>query len=138
MGEEVVPEGHVSLESDLRNALKITEVRTWLVEGVVYNWTLIKIYTDVGLTGIGEATNWPGSPMVASACEFVGQYLIGQDASRIDYIWTELYKDFHWLGQAGVLMSAISAVDIALWDIAGKDREDASLPASWRCLPRHY
>jgi galactonate dehydratase len=100
--------------------LKITEVRTWLVEGVVYNWTLIKIYTDVGLTGIGEATNWPGSPMVASACEFVGQYLIGQDASRIDYIWTKLYKDFHWLGQAGVLMSAISAVDIALWDIAGK------------------
>lgn len=102
------------------NPLKITEVRTWLVEGTAYNWTFVKIFTDAGLTGIGEATNWPGSPMIVAACEFVGDYLIGQDARRIDYLWTKLYKDFHWLGQAGVLMSAISAVDIALWDIAGK------------------
>jgi galactonate dehydratase len=100
--------------------MKITQVRTWLVEGTAYNWTIIKIYTDVGLTGIGEATNWPGSPMVAAACEFIGQYLLGQDPRRIDFLWTKLYRDFHWLGQAGILMSAISAVDIALWDIAGK------------------
>jgi galactonate dehydratase len=100
--------------------LKITEVRTWLVEGAHYNWTFIKIFTDAGITGIGEATNWPGSPMIAAACEFTGQYLIGQDARRIDFLWTKLYRDFNWLGQAGVLMSAISAVDIALWDIAGK------------------
>ncbi len=100
--------------------MKITDVKTWLVEGAAYNWTLIKIFTDVGLTGIGEATNWPGSPMIASACQFIGQYLIGQDPSRIDYIWTKLYKDFHWMGQGGILLRAISAVDIALWDILGK------------------
>ncbi len=100
--------------------MKIERMKTWLVEGRAYNWTLIKIYTDAGITGIGEATNWPGSPMIASACEYIGSTLIGEDPSRIDYIWSKLYRDFNWVGQAGVLLSAISAVDIALWDIAGK------------------
>ncbi|MGH9584677.1 MAG: mandelate racemase/muconate lactonizing enzyme family protein [Bryobacteraceae bacterium] len=100
--------------------MRIERIKTWLVEGRAYNWTLIKIYTDAGITGIGEATNWPGSPIIASACEHIAEYLIGEDASRIDYIWSKLYRDFNWLGQAGVLLSAISAVDIALWDIAGK------------------
>jgi len=42
--------------------MKITDVRVWLVEGLKYNWTLLKIFTDEGLTGVGEATNWPGAP----------------------------------------------------------------------------
>ncbi len=100
--------------------MKIERMKTWLVEGRAYNWTLIKIYTDSGITGIGEATNWPGSPMIASACEYIAEYVVGEDPRRIDYIWSKLYRDFNWLGQAGVLLSAISAVDIALWDIAGK------------------
>lgn len=69
----------------------LKRIRTWLVEGRAYNWTLIKIYTDTGITGIGEATNWPGSPMIASACEYVAEYLVGEDASRIDFIWSKLY-----------------------------------------------
>lgn len=100
--------------------MKITRIKTWLVEGIKYNWTLLKVYTDDGLTGIGEATNWPGSPLVLAACEHVADLLVGEDPTRIDYLWTKLYRDMHWLGQAGPLMSAISAVDIALWDIAGK------------------
>jgi galactonate dehydratase len=100
--------------------MKITQVKTWLVEGVKYNWTLIKVYTDEGLTGIGEATNWPGSPLVFQACEYVGRMITGEDASRIDYLWTKLYRDLNWMGQAGPLLDAISAIDIALWDIASK------------------
>ncbi|MGC1781859.1 MAG: mandelate racemase/muconate lactonizing enzyme family protein [Acidobacteriaceae bacterium] len=100
--------------------MRITEVRTWLVEGIKYNWVLIKIYTDEGLTGIGEGTNWPGSPLVLEACRHLGEVVVGEDPARIDYIWTKLYRDFNWLGQAGPVMSAISAIDIALWDIAGK------------------
>lgn len=100
--------------------MKIEECRVWLVEGVKYNWTLVKIRTDEGQTGIGEATNWPGSPLVEAACRHVAERITGEDASRIDYLWTKLYRDMNWLGQAGPLMSAISAVDIALWDIAGK------------------
>lgn len=98
----------------------ITDVKTFFVEGVKYNWTLIKIETDAGIHGWGEATNWPGSPLIEAACQHVGRYIIGQDARRIDFLWTKLYRDMHWLGQAGPLISAISAVDIALWDIKGK------------------
>jgi galactonate dehydratase len=100
--------------------MKITEVKTWLVEGVKYNWIVIKVFTDEGITGIGEGTNWPGSPLILAACKHAGQVVVGEDPSRIDYIWTKLYRDFNWLGQAGPVMSAISAIDIALWDIAGK------------------
>jgi galactonate dehydratase len=100
--------------------MKITDVRSWLVEGSKYNWTLVKVYTDAGLTGIGEATNWPGSPMILAACEHIGKLVVGEDASRIDYIWTKLYRDMNYLGRGGPLQSAISAIDIALWDIAGK------------------
>jgi galactonate dehydratase len=100
--------------------MKITQVKTWIVEGIKYNWVFVKIWTDDGLTGVGEGTNWPGSPMVLEACRHAGETIIGEDASRIDYIWTKLYRDFNWLGQAGPVMSAISAIDIALWDLAGK------------------
>lgn len=100
--------------------MKIKSTETFLVEGIKYNWTLLKIEADNGLIGWGEATNWPGSPLVEAACRHVGQFLVGEDARRIDYLWTKLYRDMNWLGQAGPLLSAISAVDIALWDIQGK------------------
>lgn len=100
--------------------MKIRHVQSYLVEGLKYNWTLLKIETDNGLHGWGEATNWPGSPLIEAACDYIGNYIIGKDARQIDFLWTKLYKDFHWLGQAGPLLSAISAVDIALWDIQGK------------------
>ena len=52
--------------------MKITDVKVWLVRGIKYNWTLLKIYTDEGYTGVGEATNWPGSPIVFEAAKHVG------------------------------------------------------------------
>jgi len=100
--------------------VKISRVKVWLIEGVKYNWTLLKVCTDEGITGIGEATNWPGSPIVFEACKHIGEMVVGEDASRIDYLWTKVYKDLHWMGQAGPVLDAISGIDIALWDIAGK------------------
>ncbi len=91
-----------------------------MVEGMKYNWVFVKVYTDEGLTGIGEGTKWPGSPMILEACRHVGEVLVGEDSSRIDYLWTKLYRDFNWMGQGGPVLSAISAIDIALWDLAGK------------------
>ena len=52
--------------------MKITDVKVWLVRGIKYNWTLLKIYTDEGYTGVGEATNWPGSPIVFEAAKHAG------------------------------------------------------------------
>lgn len=100
--------------------MRISKVKTWIVEGIKYNWVLLKVFTDEGITGIGEGTNWPGSPLILEACRHAGEVIVGEDPSRIDYLWTKLYRDFNWLGQAGPIMSAIGAIDIALWDIVGK------------------
>jgi galactonate dehydratase len=100
--------------------MKITDVKVWLVEGVKYNWTLLKIYTDTGHTGVGEATNWPGSPIIEAAAKHVGERIIGLDPMRIDFIWTKLYRDLNWIGPYGASLCAISAVDMALLDLKGK------------------
>ncbi|MBB6126121.1 mandelate racemase/muconate lactonizing enzyme family protein [Mucilaginibacter lappiensis] len=100
--------------------MKITDVKVWLVEGVKYNWTLLKIYTDTGHTGVGEATNWPGSPIVYNAAKHVGERIIGLDPMKTDFIWTKLYRDLNWIGPYGASMCAISGIDMALLDLKGK------------------
>lgn len=100
--------------------MKITDVRVWLVEGVKYNWTMLKIYTDEGVTGVGEATNWPGSQIVEAAAKELGQRIIGLDPMKVDFIWTKLYRDLNWVGPYGASMCAISGIDMALLDLKGK------------------
>lgn len=100
--------------------MKITGVKVWLVEGVKYNWTMLKVTTDTGHTGVGEATNWPGSPVVEAAARHVGERVIGLDPMRTDFIWTKLYRDLNWLGPYGASMCAISGLDMALLDLKGK------------------
>ncbi|MCC6286459.1 MAG: mandelate racemase/muconate lactonizing enzyme family protein [Chitinophagaceae bacterium] len=100
--------------------MKITDVKVWLVEGVKYNWTLLKIYTDTGHTGVGEATNWPGSPIVFEAAKHVGERIIGLNPLKTDFIWTKLYRDLNWIGPFGASMCAISGIDMALLDLKGK------------------
>lgn len=100
--------------------MKITDVKVWLVEGVKYNWTMLKIYTDEGATGVGEATNWPGSQIVETAAKEVGQRIIGLDPMRTDFIWTKLYRDLNWIGPYGASMCAISGIDMALLDLKAK------------------
>lgn len=100
--------------------MKITEVKVWLVEGIKYNWTLLKIYTDEGHTGVGEATNWPGSPLVYHAALHAGQRIIGMDPMRVDFIWTKLYRDLNWVGPFGASLCAISGIDMALLDLKAK------------------
>ena len=100
--------------------MKITDVKVWLVEGIKYNWTVLKIYTDEGYTGVGEATNWPGSQIVEAAAKELGQRIIGLDPMRTDFIWTKLYRDMNWVGPYGASMCAISGIDMALLDLKGK------------------
>ena len=100
--------------------MKITDVKVWLVQGIKYNWTLLKIYTDEGYTGVGEATNWPGSPIVYEAAKHIGSRIIGLDPMKTDFIWTKLYRDLNWVGPYGASMCAISGIDMALLDLKGK------------------
>src|SRR5882757_7016683 len=82
---------------------------------------LVKVTTDQGLVGWGEAF---GFRAVASAKLAVDQLIaplcIGQDATRIEPLMLAVQKKLHVFGRGGALAFAISAVDIALWDIAGK------------------
>ena len=100
--------------------MKITKVKTWLVEGIKYNWTMVKLYTDSGLTGVGEATNWPGSPIIEAAARHVGERIVGLDPMRTDFIWSKLYRDLNWIGPYGASLCAISGIDMALLDLKAK------------------
>jgi galactonate dehydratase len=100
--------------------MKITEVKVWSVEGIKYNWTMLKVFTDTGNTGVGEATNWPGSPIIEAAARHIGQRVVGLDPMRTDFIWTKLYRDLNWIGPYGASMCAISGLDMALLDLKGK------------------
>jgi galactonate dehydratase len=100
--------------------MRIEEVKVWLVEGVKYNWTMLKITTDDGHTGVGESTNWPGSPIIEAATRHAGERISGLDPRRIDFIWTKLYRDLNWIGPFGASMCAISGLDMALLDLKAK------------------
>lgn len=81
---------------------------------------MLKIYTDEGVTGVGESTNWPGSPVIEAATRHIGERIIGLDPMQIDFIWTKLYRDLNWIGPFGASMCAISGIDMALLDLKGK------------------
>jgi len=100
--------------------MKITEVKVWLIEGIKYNWTLLKIYTDEGVTGVGESTNWPGSQIIEAATIEAGKRIVGMDPMKTDLIWTKLYRDLNWVGPFGASMCAISGIDMALLDLKAK------------------
>src|SRR6476660_3361220 len=82
---------------------------------------LVKVTTDRGLVGWGEAF---GFRTVASAKLAIDQLIaplcVGQDATRIESLMLEVNKKLHVFGRGGALAFAISAVDIALWDVVGK------------------
>ena len=84
------------------------------------NFVTLKIETDEGLTGIGDATlNGRELAVAAYLNEHVIPCLIGRDAHQIEDIWQYLYKGAYWR-RGPVTMSAIAAVDTALWDIKAK------------------
>lgn len=94
--------------------MKITDLQ------LVYakHYLFVKIYTDAGIVGLGEAGNWGFLNATAAAIEKFKPYLVGKDPFRIEDICQNLYRAQYFRGS--VIMSAISAVDIALWDIKGK------------------
>jgi mannonate dehydratase len=84
------------------------------------NFVTLKLTTEDGLTGLGDATlNGRELAVAAYLSEHVVPLLIGRDARRIEDTWHYLYKGVYWR-KGAVTMTAIAAVDVALWDIAGK------------------
>lgn len=84
------------------------------------NFVTLKVTTEDGLTGLGDATlNGREHAVVAYLAEHVVPLLVGSDASRIEDTWQFLYRSAYWR-RGPVTMAAIAAVDMALWDIKGK------------------
>jgi mannonate dehydratase len=99
--------------------MKIVDARV-IVCGPGRNFVTLKITTDVGIYGLGDATLNGRELAVASYLEHhVVPLLIGRDARRIEDTWQYLYKGAYWR-RGPVTMAAIAAVDTALWDILGK------------------
>jgi len=97
--------------------MKITEVEAFLGGG----WAFVKVHTDEGITGVGEGgVAWVGrGETLVAAIKEAARYLRGKDPLSIEHNWQALYMGTFYRG-GPILTSAISGIDIALWDIAGK------------------
>ncbi len=82
----------------------IRDIDKIVIDSPGRKWTIVRVFTDVGLVGLGEATYSNKEPVVVSAVEHMKQELIGEDPSRIEYLWHKIYR-----------MSSLSGI----WRMAG-------------------
>lgn len=84
-----------------------------------YSWVVVEVETDTGIVGIGNAAL---APLITKAIidEYLADLVIGQDPWDYEYIWQRMYRSTLAWGRKGVTMAAISAIDLAIWDILGK------------------
>jgi L-alanine-DL-glutamate epimerase-like enolase superfamily enzyme len=84
-----------------------------------HGWLVVEIFTDNGLVGIGNAALAP--PVAKQVIDlYLKPLLIGQDPWDLEFLWQHMYRRTMAFGRKGIGMAAISAVDIAMWDILGK------------------
>jgi L-rhamnonate dehydratase len=85
-----------------------------------HSWLLVEIFTDSGLVGVGNAALAPAlTKSLIDTC--LQPLLVGSDPWDVEFLWQRMYRRTLAFGRKGVAMVAISAVDIALWDLMGKD-----------------
>jgi galactonate dehydratase len=110
--------------------MKITEIKTYLMDAGVAtpsggggwssrNWLFVKILTDEGIYGVGEASGWPR--VVQTAIQDLSSLLIGEDPFNIEALWQKMLLATMGHGMTGIVGSgAMTGIEIALWDIKGK------------------
>lgn len=94
--------------------MKITAIRPIFAD----RFLLCLVETDAGVTGTGESGAWGHLPASAAAMESFAEYLVGRDPAEIEQHWNVMHRFGHFHGAA--IAGAISAIDIALWDIKGQ------------------
>jgi len=99
--------------------LKITDIQSFLVDAGGRNLCFVKVMTDAGIFGFGEAYSvGPDEATVATIKDFKG-WLLGKDPRNVEYLWATMYNFTRFPGGA-VINAAMSGIEHALWDIAGK------------------
>lgn len=105
--------------------MKITAIETiYLSRGITVHqgpiqWLWVRLHTDAGLTGLGETYPFPEAE-ASVVRRALAPVLLGRDPSQIDLLWADMFGAVNFAGWAGAEIRAISAVDMALWDLAGK------------------
>ena len=99
--------------------MKITEIKPYPINGGGRNFMFVKVETDEGIYGIGEAGLTWKELAVAEAVNHLAPMIIGEDPMRTEHIWQVMLRGAFFPG-GKVIASAMSAIDIALWDIKGK------------------
>src|SRR5512133_1060269 len=106
------------LAAALRKKVKITDVKMMIVRGT-WDWNLIKIETDSGLYGIGEAYwRWGVKDLVLNKLKSI---VVGEDPLNVDKLYTKMLRQSAGAGAiAGVTVTAASGIELALWDLCGR------------------
>jgi galactonate dehydratase len=99
--------------------MKIKDLEVFTVFAFRTNFTFVRVSTDEGITGVGESTLEMKEKSLEGALQDLRGSLLDTDPFQIERHWHDLYRDAYWRG-GPVLMSALSGVDQALWDIKGK------------------
>ena len=98
--------------------MKITAVKTFLYKPT-WNWLFVKIETDEGLYGWGAATCQAQEKPIEACIHNLADYLVGKDPRDIELHWSTMFRNTYWR-PSFVVTSAMSGIDMALWDILGK------------------
>ena len=99
-----------------KDNLKITKLETFLVKP---RWLFLKIHTNAGIVGLGEPITEGRSLTCAEAVKEIEPYLVGKDPRQVVHHWQAIYRHAFYRG-GPILTSALSGIDMALWDIKGK------------------
>ena len=94
--------------------MRIERITPFLVDRSL----LVRVSTDAGIVGTGEAGLWAQQRLTAAAVDDLADYFVGKDATRIEHHYQAVTRNTHFNGAA--MSAALSAIDIALWDIFGK------------------
>ncbi|MEM7031722.1 MAG: mandelate racemase/muconate lactonizing enzyme family protein [Chloroflexota bacterium] len=106
--------------------MKITDIKTYLMHAgrpgggwANRNWLFVKVFTDDGIYGVGEASGWP--KVIQTAIADLTPLLIGEDPFHIEKLWQKMQLAMMGHGMTGVVGSgAMTGIEMALWDIKGK------------------
>ena len=115
----LVPALRAAVEKARPLNLTITGLKTFTVNAGSVNWVFCKVYTNKGLTGLGEGSITSKEATLAAAIGEHERYLLGKDPTDIETHYQAMFRWPRWRG-GPILNSAISAIEIALWDILGK------------------
>lgn len=99
--------------------MKITDIQTIIINAYRTNWTFVKVVCDDGSYGFGEASLGTREMAVKGAVEDLKRLVIGRNPTEIEKMVFEVMRDSYWKGGA-VSLSALSAIEAAMWDITGK------------------